>query len=41
MKFKIALIFAAIMMLQACGTKGSMMHSEVTVDTIEVASIAY
>jgi hypothetical protein len=41
MKLKIALIFAAVMMLQACGSKGSMMHSAASIDTVEVATIAY
>lgn len=40
MKIKIALIFASLIMLQACGSKGRMMHSEASVDKIEVAMIA-
>ena len=40
MKTKIALIFAAAIMLQACGSKGRMMYSEVSVDKVEVAIIA-
>ena len=40
MKTKIALIFAAAIMLQACGSKGRMMHSEVSVDKVDVAMVA-
>ncbi len=40
MKIKIALIFASLIILQACGSKGRMMHSEISVDKIEVAMIA-
>lgn len=39
MKTKIALIFVSFIMLQACGSKGKMMHSEASVDNIEVAMV--
>ena len=41
MKIKAALILcAAFLMLQACGSKGKMMHSEATVDNnIQVAMV--
>lgn len=40
MKIKIALIFASLMVLQACGSKGRMMYSEVSVDKVDVAMVA-
>lgn len=40
MKIKIALIFVSLIMLQACGSKGRMMHSEASVDKIKVIMIA-
>lgn len=39
MKTKITLIFFSFIMLQACGSKGKMMHSEASVDNIEVAMV--
>ena len=39
MKIKIALIFVSLIMIQACGSKGRMMHSESSVDKVEVASV--
>lgn len=41
MKMKILVLFAALMMLQACGTKGSMMHSAASVDNVKVASVDF
>ena len=40
MNIKIALIFVSLIMIQACGSKGRMMHSEVSVDKTEVALVA-
>ena len=40
MKITIALIFTSLIMLQACGSKGRMMHSETSVDKAEVALVA-
>lgn len=40
MKITIAFIFTSLIMLQACGSKGGMMHSEVSVDKAKVALIA-
>ena len=39
MKIKIALIFTALLMLQACGSKG-MMHSSAPVDYVAVVTTA-
>lgn len=39
MKTKITLIFVSFIMLQACGSKGKMMHSEVAAENIEVAMV--
>lgn len=39
MKINIALLFAALMMLQACGSKSGMMYSESSVNNIELASV--
>ena len=38
MKIKLALIFASLFMLQACGSKG-MMYSENSIDKTDVAVI--
>ena len=40
MKITIALIFTSLIMLQACGSKGRMMHSETSVDKAEVVLVA-
>lgn len=39
MKINIALIFAALIMLQACGSKSGMMFSESSVNNVELASV--
>ncbi len=41
MKIKVALLFAAVLLLQACGTNGSMMHSAVSMDKVAVAMNTY
>ena len=41
LKIKVALLFAMLMALQACGTNGSMMHSAVSMDAVAVAVNTY
>ena len=39
MKTKLALVFFSFIMLQACGSKGKMMYSEVSADQVDVAMV--
>lgn len=39
MKINFILIFAALMMLQACGSKSGMMYSDTSVKNTELAAV--